>query len=300
MDLKLKLNKFFLIVAAVLFIFPILGQNIAFAQTTDPNSGAGLNSSYNWAGYVASGGGYSSVSGTWVVPQVPSSSTFTGDATWIGIGGVSTNDLIQTGTQALTNTGSSAVTYQAWYETLPGYSQPISMTVNPGDSITASITEQAQNQWSINLHNNTNGQTFQTVLAYNSTMNSAEWIEEMPSQGSGMFIPLDNFGTVQFSNASVIKNGQVMNISAASGQMLSMLNANQQTLATVSSLGYDGASFSVTRSSAEVTTTTTTNPFGRSGYSRRGVGIQGFGGFTQRQLRRSSPFRFRFILSFDR
>jgi hypothetical protein len=291
MNFKLSPIKFSLIASAVLIISPLIAGNTAFAQTaqtTAPNSGAGANDSYNWAGYVASGGGYTSVSGSWTVPTIPSTTSFTGDATWVGIGGVGSNDLIQTGTQAFTNTNGSAISYQAWYEMLPGFSQPITMTVNPGDSITASITEQSPNQWAINLRDNTNAQNFQTVVAYSSSMQSAEWIEEMPSLGSGQFIPLDSFGTVGFSNDSVIKNGQSMNISQAGGQELSMLNGSQQTLATPSALGYDGGSFSVTRTSA-VSTSQTPVPGGQRG-SRRGMGIQGFGGFTPRQQSQTSGF----------
>jgi hypothetical protein len=230
-----------------------LGQNLAMAQTaqsTGPNSGAGINSSHNWSGYVAMGGGFTSVTGNWVIPQIPATTGLTGDATWVGIGGVTSNDLIQIGTQALTNTNGPAVSYQAWYETLPGYSQPIPITINSGDSITASLTEQTQNQWVITLSNNTNGQNFKTVLSYTSSSSSAEWIQEMPSRSSGALIPLDNFGAIQFSSGGAVKNGQTLNIAQSGATTITMVNFSQQVLATPSSLGNDGASFSVSRSSA--------------------------------------------------
>jgi hypothetical protein len=245
------------------------------------------------------GGGFTSITGSWVIPQIPAQNGLTGDATWIGIGGVTGTDLIQTGTQALTNVNGSAVTYQAWYETLPGYSQPIPITVNPGDSITASITEQTQNQWTIMLRDNTNKQNFQTVVTYNSSSSSAEWVEEMPSQSNGAFIPLDNFGTIQFSNGTTAKNGQSLTVAQSGAQAMTMVNSSQQALATPSALGYDGNSFSVSRSSA-VATSPTPNiiPVGRGGWIRTGVGIRGFGGVAPRpqNLRRynyNQFFRFR-------
>jgi hypothetical protein len=281
-----------------------LSQNTAFAQTVPtpaPNSGAGANASYNWAGYVSSGGGFSSVTGTWTIPQIPTASGLTGDATWVGIGGVTGTDLIQAGTQALTNINNSSVTYQAWYETLPGYSQPISITVNPGDSITATLTEQTQNQWVIALRDNTNGQNFQTMVPYDSSLSSAEWIEEMPTQVGGGFIPLDNFGTMQFSGGTTVKNGQTLTIAQSGAQSMTMLNSGQQALATPSGLGYDGASFNVSRSSAAATSPSAT-PGIRRGWTRTGVGVQGFGGFSRgsqsiRQSYRGQFFRFRTRLS---
>ena len=301
--MKFKLN-FTLILGLILALGLTLGQNTALAQAAPvpaPNSGAGINSSYNWAGYVASGGGFTSVTGTWTVPQIPAASQLTGDASWVGIGGVTSNDLIQAGTQTLTNTnGPSSINYQAWYEVLPGYSQPISITVNPGDSITATINEQAQNQWAITLRDNTNGQNFQTVIPYASSLSSAEWIKEMPSQGNGAFIPLDNFGNVQFYGGATVKNGQSLNIAQSGAQQMAMLNSAQQTLAAPSALGYDGASFSISRSSATATSPNII-PYGQRGWTRTGTGVRGFGGFpprTQnlRQTYRGQSFRFRLKL----
>jgi hypothetical protein len=281
----------------------MLGQNTALAQTAStpaPNSGAGINASYNWAGYVSTGGSFTSVTGTWTVPQIPSTTGLTGDAAWVGIGGVTNTDLIQTGTQALTNVNGVPVSYQAWYEALPGYSQPISITVNPGDSITATIAEQAQNQWAVALRDNTNGQNFQTVIPYASSMTSAEWIEEMPTQSNGGFIPLDNFGTVGFSGGTTVKNGQTLNIAQSGAQTMSMLNSSQQTLAAPSALGYDGASFSVSRTNTAATSPNTV-PYGRRGWTRTGTGVRGFGGFSARpqslqQFSRGQSFRFRINL----
>src|SRR5438128_1026718 len=71
---------------------------------------AGGGNSRNWAGYVATGSNYTAVRGTWVVPTV-SSSRIGIDATWVGIGGVRSQDLIQSGTQA-TVTRAGVVTYQ--------------------------------------------------------------------------------------------------------------------------------------------------------------------------------------------
>jgi len=296
--MKFKLNgkKSVFALGLILAASQALSGSAVLAQTTPPNSAAGLNASYNWAGYVVQNGGYTSISGTWTVPQVPAGSGLTGDATWVGIGGVTDTALIQAGTQTLTNVNGQAVSYQAWYEMLPGNSQPIPITVAPGDSITASISEQAQNQWTIAFRDNANGQNFQTTVNYSSPGSSAEWIEEMPSQSNGEFIPLDNFGAVNFTAAGVVQNGQNLNIAQAGGQQMTMLNSYQQVLASPSALGYDGSSFSVSRASAAAAAPSTT-PYGRTGWTRRGTGIQRLNGFFQRGQRLLiNRFKIRFYM----
>src|SRR5207302_942885 len=80
-------------------------------------------SSSNGSGYAATGGTFTAVSGAWTVPQV-SATTAGLDATWVGIGGMTTNDLIQAGTQAMVS-GRGGVQYEAWIELLPRSSQTV-------------------------------------------------------------------------------------------------------------------------------------------------------------------------------
>jgi len=71
------------------------------------------------------------------VPQVSATSTSGADATWVGIGGVTFNDLIQAGTEATVTGG--RVRYDSWVEMLPQAAQRVAPTVSPGDSITITI-----------------------------------------------------------------------------------------------------------------------------------------------------------------
>lgn len=245
---------------------------------TAVNSDVGSNLSYNWAGYQATGGTFTGVSGTWTVPSVPSANSTEADATWVGIGGVASHDLIQAGTQALIN-GSGAPAYQAWYEILPNTTQQVPLTVSAGDSMSASITETAagSGEWNVSIRDNTTGQSYQTTLAYNSSQSSAEWIEEMPSDGSS-FVPLDNFDTVSFSGGTAVENGNTVSIAGAGATELTMVNGAQQTLAAPSAIGADGESFTITRASAVATTGTVIGGRGGLGRSwrRTGVGIEGY------------------------
>ena len=89
-------------------------------------------------------------------------------------------------------------------------------------------------------------------MHYASSLSSAEWIEEAPSGPNGV-VPLDNFGSVAFSSASAVQNGQTVNLSQAGAQPITMLNGSSQPLAVPSGIGSDGSSFSVARTSASAT-----------------------------------------------
>lgn len=205
--------------------------------------------SQNWSGYAATGGSFTAVTGTWTVPSVQPSvaagARGAASAAWVGIGGVTTRDLIQAGTEEMT-TRAGVVRYQAWIETLPQPSQPVPLTVHPGDSITVAITQQGVDTWLIAFTNNTTGQTYQTTVYYTSSLSSAEWVQEAPSSGRGL-VALDNFGTVPFSAGSSVKDGTSMTLSQAGAQPITMIDQYGNALAVPSALTSDGAGFTVTR-----------------------------------------------------
>jgi len=84
-------------------------------------------------------------------------------------------------------------------------------------------------------------------VQYTSTLSSAEWIEEAPSGGRGGIMPLDNFGSITFSDASAVKDGQKVNLSQAGAQPITMINGNRDPLVTAAAIGEDGSSFTLTR-----------------------------------------------------
>ncbi|MHB1711087.1 MAG: G1 family glutamic endopeptidase, partial [Acidimicrobiales bacterium] len=97
----------------------------------------GSVTSLNWAGYVDTGSGISSVTGTFSAPMV---STPGIAAAWTGIGGFSTSDLIQAGVTGQLPAGFTGPGQDyAWYELLPGPSTPVGGPVSPGDTISVSI-----------------------------------------------------------------------------------------------------------------------------------------------------------------
>ncbi len=246
---------------------PAAAQQPAPQTRTDtgtPGAAAATSStSSNWSGYSATGGSYTSVTGTWTVPTV-FVATQGADATWVGIGGIDSNDLIQAGTQATVSGGE--VVYEAWIEMLPASSHPVTLSVNPGDSVTVTLTQKdanADQQWTIAMQNNTTGQRYNTTVKYASSNSSAEWVQEAPSVGRGT-IPLDDFGTLSFGGATAVRDGKTLDLRSLSAQAITMINGLRQPLAQPSVIGADGSSFTVTRTQAQSTSG------GGTGRRRRG------------------------------
>ena len=166
----------------------------------------------NWSGYALSGsvGQYNSITGNWIVPTVQPSTGLTFSSSWLGIDGFNNTNLIQTGTEQDYYNG--AAHYDAWWEILPAAETVIpNMTVNPGDHMTASITNDGNGQWTITITDVTQNETFTTTQAYSGPATSAEWIQEAPTIG-GHVATLANYGQTTFSDGTVngMKPGLVM------------------------------------------------------------------------------------------
>jgi hypothetical protein len=187
--------------------------------------------STNWSGYAAetnlntpASNAVTQVKGSWTVPTV-TGTTNAYSSVWVGIDGYSSNSVEQLGTEQDTTT-SGATRYYAWWEMYPNPSVQItSMTISPGDSISASVTY-SSGAFTLQMTDNTRGQSFttppQTATAQRS---SAEWIVEAPSSFSGV-LPLANFGTATISGAQATINGTTGAIDNASWQNTSINMVN--------------------------------------------------------------------------
>ncbi|HEY2428880.1 MAG TPA: G1 family glutamic endopeptidase [Acidimicrobiales bacterium] len=160
----------------------------------------------NWAGYVVPTSGVTSVTGSWTVPNAGTLPPGT-SSTWTGIGGFSSQDLIQAGTQQLSPPFDSLITggaYSAWYEMLPanpvyitGCSGDPNCTVTPGDAMTVTIANAGGSNWTISMADGAKW-TYKIAVTYASTESSAEWIHEAPSLAGVLPIPVGNSGAVTF------------------------------------------------------------------------------------------------------
>ena len=169
----------------------------------------------NWSGYAVTAGPYTSATGTWVVPAVAATITPTFSSTWVGIDGFANSSLIQVGTAQNSRDGEAF--YSAWWEILPAVSQTITtVSVEPGDTIAATITQVTTDTWTITLVNRTTGAAFSTTQAYTGPGASAEWIQEAPTV-AGRVTTLARYGSTTFTAtangrtpALALRNGGLM------------------------------------------------------------------------------------------
>jgi Peptidase A4 family len=164
--------------------------------------------SSNWAGYVVSGTTFSSVTGTWVQPAIDCTSTGTSaSAFWVGLGGNTdgSNALEQAGTGAECKADGTA-SYYAWYELVPAPSIDIALAIEPGDTITATVTV-AGTKVTLQVTNVTTGKSVAKVKRMAAPdVSSAEWVAEAPSlcssSGYCRTVTLSDFGKVRFTKAT--------------------------------------------------------------------------------------------------
>ncbi len=221
-------------------------------DTAPFNESVGPYLSTNWAGYTAEDGTYTAVGATWTIPSVEPAKSVQTDATWVGVGGINDHDLIQAGTQAVTEDGD--VKYTAWYETLPDYQVEIPLRVHAGDSVSVSLREKTPGVWVLTFVNNTTAKSYQREISYDSSRSSAEWIQERPLMERGnalRLVPLDNFGQVTFTDAYAVRDGATVHPAQAGADKLSMVSTAGAALAIPSKLHADG-SFSVTRAGSHL------------------------------------------------
>ena len=229
----------------VALALPVIAISLAIGLTRTgaeprPHMGRGaLQVSHNWAGYVATGARFTSVSATWLVPAVRSGTQPTEvAAVWVGLDGRGTKTLEQIGT--VSGLLGGTYYYGAWYEVVPRAPVYLNMPIRPGDSVTASVTYGRDGLFTLALVDNTSGQRFAVREASpGAELVTAEVVVEAPGTVSGL-APLPDFGKIGFTSA--LANGRP--IGTFIWNRMSMNNGFDLQAAT-SSLGRDAASFSV-------------------------------------------------------
>lgn len=185
------------------------------------------------------------VNASWTVPEVKPSENNTFSGVWVGIGGYGEDTLIQRGTEQEYIDGK--VPYYSWYELLPAHLIRIpDLHVRLGDLITASLSlvNQNTNSWSIEISDVTRGEHFKKVVAYNSSMRSAEWIVERPLVNDRIST-LANFGNLAFTECQATVNGVTGTIGNFSYTQLIMHENDDTPLVSVSPLNEMGSGFTV-------------------------------------------------------
>jgi len=211
----------------------------------------GSTDSLNWSGYaVTPASGITAVSSTFTVPKagiLPPGFA----ATWTGIGGYNTADLIQAGTaeQSLPSLPLVGDHYYAWYELLPNSEVQLSgcagdpkCTVTPGDRISVGIRQIGSGEWSIAM-TDAGKWSWSSDVSYGSSESSAEWILEAPTLVV-QTLPAP-VGTVAFGPTSTYTAGGVTRTIAQGHPTKIDLSPGLINLYAPSALAPDGQSFDV-------------------------------------------------------
>jgi Peptidase A4 family len=196
--------------------------------------------STNWSGYAATGS-FTSVSANWTEPTGHCTSATRYSSFWVGLDGFNSTTVEQTGSEVDCSGGSPV--YYSWYEMYPAFPVNFSNTVRPGDKFFGSVTFNGGSSYTLVLQDITQGWKHTVNKSLSGAANSsAEVIAEAPCcTASGGILPLADFGTVNFSNATA--NGSA--IGNSSPVQIDMIDNSGRLKDQTSSLS-GGGSFSDT------------------------------------------------------
>lgn len=144
---------------------------------------------------------------------------------WVGIdGGTCSRAILQTGIDWYVTNG--VVTYDAWYEWYPAYSNDFSgITIKGGDSIRMTVITSSTTNGGAYIDNLTTGKSVAQPLSVSASQalceQNAEWIVEdfqtCTASGTCSQVPFANFGSVTFTNALVAQGAALIAPGTASG-----------------------------------------------------------------------------------
>ncbi|HEY1699045.1 MAG TPA: G1 family glutamic endopeptidase [Trebonia sp.] len=200
----------------------------------------------HWSGYVASaasGTTFNTVEATITQPayHAPSSGCSSGYlVSWVGLGGYSSGNLIQDGTEI-----DQGATYIPWYEWLGAVgtiniTQLPGVTINAGDQVFIYATYESSNQvvdFYISDSDGT-GNSYQASLGSGDYDGStAEWIDERPLI-DGSFPNLANYGSDPWTGAEVEDSaGDYVDAGDTSSQTPVTMTGNDGNLSVPGTLG---------------------------------------------------------------
>lgn len=211
------------------------------------------DNSLNWVGYYqAAGQGdqITQVSSTMVTPKPKLLPPFL-SASWVGIGGASTNDLIQAGVAYQ----STPADYYVWYEMLPAGLIPIrtgcvgdaNCTVVVGDKINVDIRLVGADTWKISF-TNVGKWTYALTTPYASSLSSADFIFEAPARGvlgqAVYGLPAAN-DSIKFYDNTYTVNGQQKSLTQAGATKSNLSPIGIISLAVPSAINANTSAFAV-------------------------------------------------------
>ena len=207
--------------------------------------------SANWSGYGLRNKQYILVSAEWTQPEVDCSAGPEADASlWVGLDGLKSRSVEQTGTSGHCLAGHSSAEYYAWYEMYPEAARQAPIEVRPGDHFSALVHASSAEKFELTLKNLTTGTTFTTSASRTGRWpTSAEWVVEPAAvckTGCAMS-QLAQFADVTFTSLAAETTDGSITFATASNQLVrfDLRSKKGARLDHVSSLAGDGPTFDI-------------------------------------------------------
>ena len=205
--------------------------------------------SANWAGYGLRSKEYVSASGEWTQPAVDCSSGKEADASfWVGLDGVKSHSVEQTGTTGHCLANRATAVYYAWYEMYPDPAREAALLVRAGDRFSALVHAVSADHFDLTIKNLTTGQSF-TALGERTGVwpSSAEWVVEPAAscQSGCATTRLAQFGDTSFSNLAAETTDGPVAFATSTAQLLEfdLRSRKGAPLTDISALAGDPLSF---------------------------------------------------------
>ena len=204
---------------------------------------------YNWSGYAdvnTKGNTYTKVSANWTLPKVTCNANTAGGygEFWVGLDGYHNNTVEQAGTRIVCAT-STKVYYVAWWEMYPGGIVLVNHALKAGDKITGSVTVTGT-RYTLAITDHTRpAVSFSVTRTCAKSMcadASADWVVE--SHVVSDEVPLPDYGTLTFTNASTTSGTKTGTISSFPHVAITAVDTTGKVNASVSKLTDGGTTFS--------------------------------------------------------
>jgi len=212
--------------------------------------------SRNWAGYVTfkSNGktDFNGVTSTWVQPAVTCEAKNAWTVFWAGLDGWGSGTVEQGGSSAQCIGG--VPDYTVWWEMFPTNSIQTMFEINPGDTISATVTyAPSTKKFTINVRDVTSGKSFtrneKCAKGEDCGRVSAEAIaEDVGKFGGSTYFPLADYGSVQFTKSAITDvSGRTGGFVKHAWQFAAITEQTKKTIyATVSGLSNHSTTFTAT------------------------------------------------------
>ncbi|MBV8160479.1 MAG: hypothetical protein JO265_06110 [Acidimicrobiia bacterium] len=215
-------------------------DSVGLAPEHDPMQRVRFGLAKNWAGYIAHGGPFSSVSTTWTEPSVSCTGNNSAVASFAGLDGSGSPTVEQIGTVAMCAGG--GVAHFAFFEMFPKAAVGINHPVSAGDTLTATVVANSPSSFTLSLVDSGKWQfSTQQTARKRAQRASAEAITEAPTLRGKGIVNLADFGTINYSGTTV--NGSP--IGNFNPEAVTMVSNSGATKAQPSALS-GGTAFSVT------------------------------------------------------